>query len=134
MMIRSGHVFLYQRDEPVGTTILLGDRRDRLYVLRGHIVRPGAGARGWIYVSQNEDDVACDRYVPEQESDYLQSTGRRLIQSSDGAYEQVDETQIESQASEFQFEVEHLFLRLIPEQEGAIAGVRDGYSTTELPR
>ena len=38
MMVRSGHVFLYQRDEPVGTAILLGDRRDRLYVLRGHIV------------------------------------------------------------------------------------------------
>ena len=39
MMARSGHVFLCQRYEPVGTTILLGDRRDRLYVLRGHIVR-----------------------------------------------------------------------------------------------
>ena len=38
MMVRSGHVFLYQKDELVGTTILLGDRRDRLYVLRGHIV------------------------------------------------------------------------------------------------
>ena len=38
MIVRSGHVFLYQRDEPVGTTILLGDRKGRLYVLRGHIV------------------------------------------------------------------------------------------------
>ena len=46
MMVRSGHVFLYQKDELVGTTILLGDRSDRLYVLRGHIVRPGAGAGG----------------------------------------------------------------------------------------
>ena len=46
MMMRSGHVFLYRRDEPVGTTILLGDRRDRLYVLRGHIVSPRAS--GWL--------------------------------------------------------------------------------------
>ena len=38
MMIRSGHIFLYRRDEPVGTTFLLGDRMDRLYVLRGHVV------------------------------------------------------------------------------------------------
>ena len=32
MMVRSGHVFLYRRNEPVGNTIMLGDRRDRLYV------------------------------------------------------------------------------------------------------
>ena len=38
MMIRFGHIFLYQRDEPVGATILLGERRDKLYVLRGHVV------------------------------------------------------------------------------------------------
>ena len=42
MMIRSSHVFMYQRDEPVGTTILLGDHRDRLHVLRGKNIRPGA--------------------------------------------------------------------------------------------
>ena len=34
MMIRSGHIFLYQRVEPVGTTILLGDCSDKLYVPR----------------------------------------------------------------------------------------------------
>ena len=48
MMIRYGHIFLYRRDEPVGTTILLGDRRDILYVQRGHVVRQGAGAEGWL--------------------------------------------------------------------------------------
>ena len=42
MMIMSGHIFLYQGDEPVGTTILLGDCRDNLYVLRAHVVRVGA--------------------------------------------------------------------------------------------
>ena len=38
MMVRSGHVFQCRRYEPVGTTILLGDHMNRLYVLRGHIV------------------------------------------------------------------------------------------------
>ena len=30
MMVTFGHIFLYRRDEPLGSTILLGDRRDRL--------------------------------------------------------------------------------------------------------
>ena len=81
----------YIRDEPIGTTILLGDRRDRLYVLRGHVVRPGAGAGGWLSESENEDDAAFDRYGSEEESDSLQSTGRKLSQSNDGTYEQLDE-------------------------------------------
>ena len=97
MMVRSSHVFLYWRDEPVGTTNLLGDHRDRLYVLRGHIVQPGAGAGDWLLELENEDGVASDRYGFEEESDSLQSTGKRLDQSSDGTYEQLDETQVESQ-------------------------------------
>ena len=96
MMIRSGHIFLYQRDEHVHTTILLGDRRDRRYVLRGHIVRPRAGAGRGLSKSEDEDGVASNRYGSEEESDSLQSTGRRLNQSSDDAYEQLDETQVES--------------------------------------
>ena len=71
MMIRSSHIFLYQRDEPVGTTILLGDRRNRLYVLRGHVVQPGAGVGGWLSESEDEDNVAFDRYGPEEERDSL---------------------------------------------------------------
>ena len=96
MMIRYGHVFLYQRYELVGTTILLGDRRDKLSVLRGHIVRLGAGARGWLSELENEDDAAFDRYGSEEERDSLQRTDKRLNQSSDGTYEQLDETQVES--------------------------------------
>ena len=46
MMVRSGHIFLYRRDELVGATIFLGDRMDKLYVLRGHVVRLGAGSGG----------------------------------------------------------------------------------------
>ena len=58
MMVRSGHVFLYRRDELVGTTILLGDRTGRLYVLRGHIVRPGEG--GWPLESEDVARVVSD--------------------------------------------------------------------------
>ena len=64
--------------------------------------------------SEDEDDAAFDRYGPEEESDSLQSTSKRLSKSSDGSYKQLDETQVESQASKFQFKVEHLFPRLIP--------------------
>ena len=69
MMVRSGHVFLYQRDEPVGTTILLGDRGDRLYVLRGNIVHPRAG--GWLSELEYEARVASDRHGFDEESDSL---------------------------------------------------------------
>ena len=81
MMVRSGHIFLYRRDEPIGTTILLGDCRDKLYVLRGHVVRAGAG--GWLSESE-DDDTTFDR---DEESDSLLNTGRRLIQSSDRVVE-----------------------------------------------
>ena len=90
MMIRSGHIFLYWRDEPVGTTILLGDHRDKLYVLRGHVVR--AGSRGWLSESE-DDDTTFDR---DEESESLLSTGKILSQSSDGAVEKDDGTQVES--------------------------------------
>ena len=79
-MVRSGHVYLYRRDEPVGTTILLGDRRDRLYVLRGHVVRLGTG--GWLSESKGGARDAPDRHViyisSDEESGSLQSTSRRL--------------------------------------------------------
>ena len=83
--------------------------------MRGHIVQPEAGVGGWLSESENEDGVASDRYGSEEESDSLESTSRRLIQSSDGTYEQLDEAHVESEGSEFQFEVENLFPRLIPE-------------------
>ena len=95
MMIRFGHIFLYRRDEPFGTTILLGDCRDILYVMRGHIIRLGAGAEGWLSESE-DDDIAFDR---DEESDSLLSTVRRLGQSSDYVVDQIDETQVESKAS-----------------------------------
>ena len=69
MMVRFGHVFRYRRDEPVGTTILLGDRRDKLYVLRGHIVCSGVG--GWLSESEDEVRVASERHGSDEESDSL---------------------------------------------------------------
>ena len=62
------------------------------------------------------------------------STGRRLGQSSDGEVEQDDGTQVESHMSEFQFEIGHMFPRMIPEQKGVVAGVRDGDNVADLPR
>ena len=138
MMLRSGHVFLYQRDEPVGTTILLGDRRDMLYVLRGHVVCPGTG--GWLSESEGEAGDAPDRHVIyisfDEESGSLWSTGRRLSQFSSGGDEQDDGAQVESQASEFQYGVGHLYPRGILEQEGAVSEVRGGDSdgAVDLPR
>ena len=68
-MVRSNHIFLYRRDEPVGTTILWGDRRDRLYVLTRNVVQPGARARGCLSESE-DDDTAFDR---DEESDSLEN-------------------------------------------------------------
>ena len=52
-----------------------------------------------------------------EEGNSLLSTGRILSQSSDGVVEQDDGTWAKSQMSEFHFEIEHLFPRMIPEQE-----------------
>ena len=52
-----------------------------LYVLRGHIVRPGAV--GWLLESKDEVRVASDVHGYDEESDSLHSIGRRLSQSSD---------------------------------------------------
>ena len=103
-----------------------------IYVLRAHIVRPIAGG----LLSKSEDDarVASDVHVFYEESVSLQSTGRRLIQSNDSVDEKVDEVQVESLASEFQYGVEHLYPREIPEQEGVVSGVRDGDAVVDLPR
>ena len=74
-------------------------------------------------------------YISSYEEIYsLQSTGMSLNQCSDGDDEKVDDTQVESQASKFQYGVVHMFLRLIPEQEGVVARFRDGDSVVDLPR
>ena len=96
------------------------------------------GTCGWLSELEYGAEDAPDRHViyisSDEESNSLQSTGRKLSQCSDGVDEQVDEAQVESQASEFQYGVEHLYPRLISEQEGVVAGVRDGDSVGDLPR
>ena len=69
MMVRYNHGFLYRRDEPFGSTIMLGAHRDMLYVLRGHVVCPGA--RGWMSESEDEARVASDVHIFDEESDAL---------------------------------------------------------------
>ena len=91
-------------------------------------------AGGWLSESEDEARVASERHGFDEQSDSLHSTSKRLGQSSDAVDEQVDKAQVESQASKFQYRVEHLYPRVIPEQEGVVSGVRDGDSVVDLPR
>ena len=50
-------MFLYQVENPVGTTILLGNRRDILYFLQGEVMFPGSG--GWLSETKSEDEVGA---------------------------------------------------------------------------
>ena len=43
LFVKSGKMFLYQVENLVGTTILLGNGRDRLYFLQGEVTFPGSG-------------------------------------------------------------------------------------------
>ena len=44
----------------------------------------------------------------------------------------MDEAQVKSKASEFQYGVEHLYPRVIPEQGRVVSGVRDGDGVVDL--
>ena len=66
-------MFLYQVENLVGTIILLGNRRDRLYFLQGEVMFPGS--RGWLSETELEDEEADAQMVPSDEESY---TGRRL--------------------------------------------------------
>ena len=49
-------MLLYQIENPFGTTILLGNRRDRLYFPHGEVIFPGSG--GWLSEDESKDE-AC---------------------------------------------------------------------------
>ena len=70
-------------------------------------------------------------YISSKESDSLQSTNKKLIQSSDVDDEQVDE----AKDLEFQYGVEHLYLREILEKEEVASRVRGGdtYGVVDVP-
>ena len=90
-------------------------------------------SRGWLSQSEDEARVASNVHRFDEESDSIQSTGRRPIRSIDGVYEQVDEAQVESQALEFQYGVNLLYPIVIPQKEGVVSGVRDGDGVVNLP-
>ena len=73
--VKTGQMFLYQVENPVGTTILLGNRRDRLYFLQGQVMFPVSG--GWLSETESEDEVADAQMIPSDEESY---TGMRLSQ------------------------------------------------------
>ena len=60
-------MFLYQVENPVGTTILLGNRRDKLYFLQGEVMFPGSGEG----LSETESkDEAGAQMIPSDEESY----------------------------------------------------------------
>ena len=75
LFVKTGQMFLYQVENPVGTTILLGNRRDRLYFLQGEVMFPRSG--GWLSETESEYEAANAHMIPSDEEIY---TGRRLSQ------------------------------------------------------
>jgi hypothetical protein len=88
-VFRSGHVFLY----PVGVkpvkAVLLGDQKERLYLVRGMTMY---SSFGWLSASRIEDDMLAQERVAEgvhaedqpldsgEPEGSLESIGRRLSQ------------------------------------------------------
>ena len=88
MFVKSEQMFLYQVENPVGTTILLGNRRDRLYFLQGEVMFPGSS--GWLSETEFEDESVDAHMIPSDEESY---TGRRLSQY-EGCEQRQDNSQI----------------------------------------
>ena len=64
--VKTRQMFLYQVENPVGTTILLGNRRDRLYFLQGQVMFPELG--GWLSETESEDDASAQMIPSDEES------------------------------------------------------------------
>ena len=75
LFVKSGQMFLYQVENPVGTTILLGNRRDRLYFLQGEVMFLGSGR--WLFETKSEDEAKDAQMIPSHEES---CTGKRLSQ------------------------------------------------------
>ena len=73
LFVKTGQMFLYQVENPVGTIILLGNRRDRLYFLQGKVMFPGSS--GCLSDTESEDEASTKMIPSYKES----NTGRRLI-------------------------------------------------------
>ena len=72
LFVKTRQMFLYHLENPVGTTILLGNRRDRLYFLQGEVMFPGSG--GWLSETESTNEAADAQMIPSNEESY---TGRR---------------------------------------------------------
>ena len=70
--VRKGQMFIYQVENPIGTTILLGNRRDKLYFLQGEVMFRGSGE--WLSETESEDEAGA-KMIRSDEERY---TGRRL--------------------------------------------------------
>ena len=57
LFVKTGQMFLYQIENPVGTTILLGNKRDGLYFLQWEVMFPWLG--GWLSETQSEDEAGA---------------------------------------------------------------------------
>ena len=57
LFVKTRQMFLYQIENPVGTTILLGNKRDRLYFQQGEVMFPGSG--GWLFETKFEDEAGA---------------------------------------------------------------------------
>ena len=72
LFVKSGQIFLYQVENPVGTTILLGNIRDKLYFMHGEVIFLGSG--GWLSETESEDEAGVQMIHLDEES-YI---GKRL--------------------------------------------------------
>lgn len=78
-LFRTGQVFLYPSGRP-NISFLLGDRRDKIYVLRRELVY--AESEDWHFETEDDEIVVANtQMIPsEEESESLHSTGSRLGQ------------------------------------------------------
>ena len=122
LFVKSRQMLLYQIENPVGTTILLGNRRDKLYFLQGDVMCPRSG--GWLFETESKDEAADAQMIPSDEESY---TGRKLSQ-----YEGCEQRQDNSQ---FRVVFRHGSPGHIPEQDIVASEDRDprgvGTSTIE---
>ena len=68
LFVKTGQIFLYQIENRIGTTILLGNRRDGLYFLQGEVMFPGPGGR--LSKTESEDEAGA-HMIPSDEESYM---------------------------------------------------------------
>ena len=118
LFVKSGQMFIYHVENPVGTIVLLGNRRDKLYFLQGEVMFPGSG--GWLSETKSEDEAGA-QMIPSDEESY---TGRRLNQY-EGCEQRQGFREDSPHNSQFRVFFRHGSPGHIPEQEEASSEDRD---------